>query len=373
LFAKAHPVPFTKAPVFVYPDAYTEIPEAHKKRWQAVVHLLKLNVQQCNTMREHKDNIDYDLQMCGMQPSEAFPHIVVNCSTQLVQHLRKLFLRPHVKRHYHVKCATDDSLSFPRFGIIFYGAEPTKISGVSYEASIMTQGLNSLVGAGLTMCGSRVISNKSPNRFSTIGCVLRVGQSYYGLTAAHTFVDEPAMDNVPSFLSSEDSDTEDDDYSYDFGAIASSDKIFDSSNEKSLDQITSTIQDATRECAPSWKPSMSKSSNVYVPAQRTPQAESDLDWAVVELQDNAHWRPNMYTSETGQLKLVSVSHEFVTHLPPKARDVFIISSRDRAIRGRLRPLPTLRGGPANQANEFWVVSVQGKDSEFTVTFFLDRF
>jgi hypothetical protein len=371
-------VPFVKGPVFVYPDAYTEISQAHKQRWEAVVHLLKLNVQESDAMREHKDSIAYDLQMCGLQPSKAFPHIVVHCSSKLVPHLHKLFLRPHVKRHYQVKCATNDAMSLPRFGIVFYGVEDTKISGVTYEVSITTQGVSPLVDAGLTMCGSKVISKKNPSRYSTIGAVLRVGQSFYGLTAGHTFVDEPVIDDIPLILSYEDSDAEDDDYSYDFSgmvagdvndpnATTSGDKALDSSNGKLLNHLPSTIQDGTRETASSWKSSIftaSKSSRVFVPAQATPELESNLDWAIVELQDSAHWRPNIYTNESGNLKLVSISHEFVTILPSESREVSIISSRDGAIRGRLRSLPTIRGGSANQVNESWVVSVQGKDSEF---------
>jgi hypothetical protein len=366
LYGRANRIPAVRPPTFIYPDAQIKIAPGHLSRWREVVKLLSCNVDECDKLRPYSSRINYGLHMCGPEPQKAFPHIVVTCPRQLVRSLRCLFKQDNVRRHYHVKYLGTDS-QLPGFGLVFVGVEDKKIFGRVHDVVLSTFVANE---KRHTMCGVRVMSTPTSDRYSTIGCLLQVGERAYGLTTRHTFEDNSIIDVTDEASGLTDIDDDDDDYEYDFDGLEAVEQEFEARTEAEGGESGPSNSSSTSDLhgLPHTSPGDASSARfmpakIHMIAEDSPFTDEDLDWALVELGDESHWLPNEYSGEALHYQRLRVSQEVVEELPMSSREVYIISSKQSASKGKINSWPLLTGAGHASIMEIWNVSPEPGESK----------
>ncbi|RSL58806.1 hypothetical protein CEP54_007564 [Fusarium duplospermum] len=184
-FRDAVELPNVSPKIYVYPHSGSEIPDAFQGRFREVVNLFRLNTEQHPPLKPHLEHIDYELRMCGTSVDNAHPSILVFCRPSEFSCLRSLLNSKHLKIQYCLrksypkyswkawgKSPPESSDTFkPLFNLYFWRAQRPRIL-YSHE------GLMDIINVPDVPGGRRFTS--------TIGCILDIDSTFYGLTAAHS-------------------------------------------------------------------------------------------------------------------------------------------------------------------------------------------
>ncbi|CZS98718.1 uncharacterized protein RAG0_07332 [Rhynchosporium agropyri] len=231
----------------------------------------------------------------------------------------------------------------------------------------------------LTMCGSRIAALDSL-RLATLGCLVRVGSKLYGLSAAHAFEqivrsksrppDLPTGSPRPedlvsdllscSFVRDERYFVNDEDECY----LVVDDVEYDLDSEETsgdttapLESYTPFYQDGHREVSEK----IMTGAMIFPSDGFTHITWPDLDWALVEVTERQHQRPNAYMALTEPWGPVFLS-ELVKYHPDQQRDIVVLSSALNRRRGLLLPGISFLGG-INRLGmcEVWNIVLTGEE------------
>lgn len=371
-YAKARKIPYLKETVYVYPDAGCDISRDHRTRFPIVKDILQKNVENNSKLRNYTRDLSYEMRMCGVSCEDSKPSILVFCPIIILKRLKSILTKPHVKEQYHLDSATGPSASYvSRYRIFFWGEPREPLWGRSAIVNIDVDGKpgSSSIAkpSGLTMCGTLVTAGEAGERHSTIGCVLRVGSQFYGLTSAHTFEDlRPSSAAMQEDPDDEDSDAEDGEYDLDLETL---DKYNGQQLQLPLEQPNSKPGPIHYPSGTSKLPEVLRtyetSNRLTI---RSPPAGDDVwnsnhpdrDWALIHLTGRIHWRPNACFSPSQPQKPIFCS-KVASHCPSEKRNVYIVSSRSVSQHGTLHTIPSYIGGYGTRACEVWTVSVSDND------------
>lgn len=217
-------IPGCSPVTYVYSHASATIQASYEERFQEVLTLFQQNVKEHSRLAEHRHNIDYILRVCGTSPTNSCPSIVVFCRHSEFKDLRNLLTSRELKFQYCLRQPSRvypwgetpglDQDHRPFFNIYFWresrprtlycGNEPVRIHRRQIEAS---DPLDSRSGpnSNLTLLGSVVELTGAERKFSTLGCVIRVGSDFYGITTMHTFeiLESPDLINADTTTDNE--------------------------------------------------------------------------------------------------------------------------------------------------------------------------
>jgi hypothetical protein len=367
-YRRAKKIPFLVKTVYVFPDADDDISKDHQERFPAIKNMFQRNVKRSCKLQDCMRHISYELKMCGSNIEDATPSLLVFCPATKMKTLRSLLTQPQLTDQYNPPCFLLAHL--PRFRIFFWAEQIELLWGDTADVNLHVHGDS----AGLTsspakstLCGALVAAGARGDRRSTLGCVIRVGSQYFGLTSAHTFEKSTARETTGDSYEFDDDEPNYyniDDFEYDFEVSA-------------RNAGRGQICDDSRYMNPSPRSPLqgSESAAPLTPADesvmaciiRRPPSErpwvvnhDDLDWALVELPGEAYQRPNAYFSEQKWILLSEVASE----RPSKNTEVIIISSRRFVMRGILHSTPSYIGSPKNfRMSEVWTISLSGNDSK----------
>jgi hypothetical protein len=364
---------------------------SHQARFTIVREILQIRVQSDHMLRQHAKHFNYVGHMCGSSQADARPSIVIFCPLKLLDELRKCLTEKDVRKHYHQDYRSIiPALKVPRFRIFFWGKEvellwcpritPVQISGIE------TLGMNSTSEplGQLTFCGTMVTAEPTEERCSTVGCVLRIGNEYYGFTSAHAFDGveyyrptqtgaETKENNVEIDIDIDDDDDNNDSWSDEYK--------YDFNDHEDLDgtdyqlSSSSSSPNATEEKAPlgskASENSAFKSRGIsYQSFVKRPAVDGsawnanhpNLGWALVLLDQPGLWQPNMCFDPSMPEKPIFFS-SYASCLPSVKTEVLIVSSRSVSQRGILNYTPAYIGGYGIHRVEVWTVSIFGNDCE----------
>jgi hypothetical protein len=364
-YANPQKIPYRKDAVYVYRQAKDAISEEYRNRFPIVQDILRRNVEHDpkKKLLKYTALLSYELQMCGVSREDAKPSILVNCPNNetILKRLKSLFLQPHVKDQYHIDVAlTPTTPRVPRFRLFFWAEERQNIWVRSDFVTIGTRGEHEPEQVpkplGLTMCGARVVAGEFGERCSTVGCLLRVGTQYYGLTSAHTFEEwTPPQTNFEED-SDDDSDFEDDEYDLklpypdDDGSSPLSVRL----DKGSVDPGSEHAGEKTLKL-PNTLPKH-KIISPPVDDDTWTSRHPNRDWALVQVTDPSYWRPNIYFSPS-EPHVPKFFSKFAPCLPTESRGVYLASSRSPAQYGTLHPIPSYMGVHGARTCEVWTVSL----------------
>ncbi len=157
-------------------------------------------------LKLHICEIDYTLKMCGPSPIASYPSIIVFYTKAVFPSLRSLLTSRHIASQYYfpkpprsgsiwrslLKSDEEDpgDSQIPRFKIYFWRAKkmPRTLHWGRLENLRVYQPChNSLAKLeALTMCGSKIAATEDI-RLATLGCLVKIQSSFYGLSASHAF------------------------------------------------------------------------------------------------------------------------------------------------------------------------------------------
>lgn len=205
----------------IYPRA--SISPKFYERYPQLVDFFKQAVDTHKLLKHHTSEINYELRICGSGPSTAVASIIVFCTEGIFKHLRSLLNSRHIRRQYQLEkqenpfplSAFPFGASKPHmqasaraivpFRVVFWRGATTPTERKSAMEQVVAQGQSSL-----TMCGSLV---RYGNRTSTLGLLVSVNSTLYGLTVDHLFKTQKCGENPAitkeSVLSFYENDVED--------------------------------------------------------------------------------------------------------------------------------------------------------------------
>ncbi|KIL87932.1 hypothetical protein FAVG1_08814 [Fusarium avenaceum] len=217
-------IPGCSPTTYVYNHASATIQDSYEERFQEVVNLFQQNVKEHPRLAEHRHNIDYVLRVCGTSPNNSCPSIVVFCRHSEFKDLRNLLTSRELKFQYCLRQPSRiypwketpgrDQDHRPFFNIYFWrqsrprtlycGNEPVRIRRRQIETPGSMDNC-SVPNANLTLLGSVVELSGAERRCSTLGCVIKVGSEFYGITTMHTFdaLESPDLDNADTATDNE--------------------------------------------------------------------------------------------------------------------------------------------------------------------------
>jgi hypothetical protein len=116
--------------------------------------------------------------MIGKSNESASPTVVFICDTESVLDL----IVPKVAKHTHIREM--------RFKVMSMLTNDFRLLGSNFNQSVSLPGVPLENHHGLiSLCGQRILTHAS-RRQATIGGVILVDDTYYGLTVAHPFVED---------------------------------------------------------------------------------------------------------------------------------------------------------------------------------------
>lgn len=432
-FLEPEVIPKTKPPIYVYPHSGSKISDASHERFREVVDMFRHNTESHVLLTSCVQHIDYTLRMCGVSAEQAHPSILVFCRTQDFAPLRALLTSRELGAQYLRRKSPNAGDFFgrwrqnrneaaaaalqygkPLFNLYFWrsirprtllgpGQDtfplPSPIFGGSGEAAIIyphnsyfedkkkAQILHAMSGATIRIAKYQATS--------TLGCVIAVGDEYYGVTTRHSLGIKPAV-TVPkgsatafgAISKSKSSqvvsrvsanydgsprgyDEADDDYDFEIDDVeyeSMSDDYRDPEEAKST-AVPSRSDNAsakTRRSGDPFRKLKPMKPNVYVPKQAllVDGQTFDGDWALVHL--NASGKPGpweqarqKYDDPLKRLANVPLS------LPKDPTHVLIVTDEEYPQNGVLQPDSSILGGINGDTKSIvWTVKLSGHNCEF---------
>lgn len=213
-------IPGVSPPTFVYPHSASIISDAFRERYREIVNLFRQNAEEHPRLRDHVQQIDYTLKMCGPSVEKSHPSILVFCRQSEFRSLHSLLNSKHLKRQYGLR------ESSPKYFWKNWRNSPMMVAGESHKplfklyfwrqarlrtllwcaktrvfigSDVMPTPVesHSLLHSRLTLCGSIISVSQDSRKASTLGCVIQVGSEFYGLTAAHAVRQSRAYPTLP--------------------------------------------------------------------------------------------------------------------------------------------------------------------------------
>ena len=390
----------TRKIIFIYPHSGSIIEKRHIERFDVVVNLLRQNVESVPDLRSYSSEIDYTLKMCGESPETSHPSIIVFCRNCYFHKLKSVLTSRHILCQYYpldpsllkkivdwCKSASqpaEDALYLPRFKIYFWC--DVRIPRVLYwgklEDIVVEQPRTSRqIGNHLspTWCGSKVVSM---SKLATLACLLEVNSHLYGLTVQHVFAEangvtasgtkDPekvqsqnlgSVASIPAWVAILDKDDfaiEDVEYE-----IAVNDKVDTVHKSYKLDSYgMSSFSQRVRELYDGAKTlDIIHTALIYPTTELKHEQEADLDWALVEVREEDE-RPNLFPEIKSHDNSLKGFSRVAPHHPGEEREVIIISSSLRYLRGTLLCGHSYLGGITRTGSaSVWSIVLSGKESK----------
>jgi hypothetical protein len=343
--------------------------------------------------------------VCGTSTRNSHPSILVFCRPSEFKDLRNLLLSNELKYQYCIRRPgrkrwwiadqgpTTHEGSRPLFNIYFWrqhrprtlycakGAVET-CSTINMPPESRFMDLH--IASRISMCGAMVeIDGPEDRCFSTLGCVVKIKSSFFGITAMHglsTVCPEPQPLEPPSGTAaaaitsdktmelsqcdqgpSGGSDTHSIDERLEEYGYISDDVEYEDVEEENQEQRF--VKNNSKN---------SISGEFFVPVVRPEildihtlreDREEDLDWALIRLQDPEHWRPNAYicpSTSPSPVFLTALAETVPTHETP----VLIITSRAPPRKGLLQPGTSALGGiRGTMSATLWTLILCDQNSE----------
>ncbi len=204
-YSRALKIPYLQASAYVFPDAGCHISKEHQDRFPVLKSRLQENVEESPKLDCEK-SVHYELRMCGKNPHDAAPSILVYCPAEHLQSLKSLLTQQHLKDQYK---PTEVHPHLPQYRVYFWGQTGPLVllSKGDLSSTVSTDELRldpDVIGhKGFALCGAPVLTGTPGTRRSTMACLLWIDSRCYGLTTAHAFkVTEPGNDE-PIYVSIE--------------------------------------------------------------------------------------------------------------------------------------------------------------------------
>ncbi|KAF5962446.1 ankyrin repeat domain-containing protein [Fusarium bulbicola] len=221
-------IPGVSPPTFVYPHSASIISDAFRERYREIVNLFRQNAEEHPRLRDHVQQIDYTLKMCGPSVEKSHPSILVFCHQSEFSSLHSLLNSKHLKRQYGLRESSPryfwkswrnspmmvpEESHKPLFKLYFWRqarlrtllwCSKTRVFIGSNVMPTLVES-HSLLHSGLTLCGSIISVNQDRTKTSTLGCIIQVGSEFYGLTAAHAVRQSRAY-RTPPLISNTDAE-----------------------------------------------------------------------------------------------------------------------------------------------------------------------
>lgn len=406
-FAHSLRIPGSSPAVFVYPNSTATISASFHSRFHEVVDIFRQNTEVHSQLREHVQHIDYVLRLCGSAPDTAYPSILVFCRQSEFSPLKSLLTHKHLRFQYSLR-RSSSTFSWmrrrrnqlqdaaethrPLFNLYFWRQKTPRIllwgiqRPISKNQDFFSTHLPSI--SSLTLCGHVV---RWMGSTSTLGCVIRIGTEFYGVTTAHAALRhlgshsecsrgaapqrsidaslhvEPAQDDVLDWRTSEEGtgllglDEDFDDYLMD--EVEYNDLSDDDGDDEEVEDeiglqrptLGSDLSPEEIRCLLPRK--AEEMSAIFTTQDELHSAgERDLDWALIKLNHPTDWRPNAFIDPDDDNRAIFPS-VICRILPNEAAMVFILSNT-RTLQGTLQPIVSVLGGINGRTRaEVWTVTL----------------
>lgn len=424
-------IPGCNPSIFVFPNNHAAIGSSFLERFPEVVNIFRHNAKEHPRLKNNLQYIDYSLHMCGASQSDTHPSILVFCRHSDFKDLHSLLTSKELKYQYCLRRSTRNRLFSrsqlpeehhkPYFNLYFWreSIPRTLYLGICGHVSmsilslpLRTDWRSEQKSHQLTMCGTVVNLIGDEPKSSTLGCVLKIDGTVYGITTRHMFpqdqstipieekpvpqsepnegqiselekrctmedltptTDEGILRDSSSDISNVTESDEDffiDDIEYDSLTEAELTGIDDSGNNiKADDGLDNNSNDNNPEGvsfrSDSFQHGPEATEIVYSPDQGQDEfEEGDLDWALVKLTYRGHWRPNAYFDPRDPYPwLLS---KIAKYNPGRNTRVLIITSKMLPQEGFIRSGVSILGGINGKApSEMWTVVLDRGSSKCT--------
>lgn len=385
------PIPHVSPPINVYRHGTSVIPSEHHDRYPQVVRLFRENTLQDRRLMGGAKHINYGLKLCGSSTETARPSILVFCRPQEFKPLRRLLSQDHLTAQYLLKENRRNFLDVlrnqdnekkqhrPLFRIYFWRtSRPMTLLGeLSYGAHVCFGNQSATASSNppdiydrsLTLCATRIYTFSGFSQVSTLGCVLKMGQDYYGLTAGHgirSHTNHHLHNQEPSYkarwesneiinsLSKEEASTAsafDDDILYE--------SLADEEDSDDYDNINSEIETCDREsigfCQYELRyadakddrkseRAMKRGAPIKPPADPSRRMNIDLDWGLIKLTKPEQLRPNLFFNPSSNPPVLTAMSPVPAALPKTETEILIILPSRIVKRGKIQPSMAFLGG-----------------------------
>ena len=331
-----------------------DIPEKVHNRFQDLVVLF--NEPLYRYLRQYRvttSAISIKLKYAGESEATARPWIVIQCDETASKRVNKFFNQQQIKAHYQPRDADSQRL---HFGLSVRGTPPKQIAS-TFNNDVYSESWDNTT----TLCGKVIRVNAcNETRIATLGGIIKVITSeekvkLYGMTAGHiiardqdardydirigpsTSSDEHSLvdrmlpdkhgDSDESGSSSEEEDEEE--FELDFGDEGESDR----KSHLHSTELSQSIWRSTQLSQP-WP----KVGRLFAASHRDSD-NVDLDWALIELEDPALYRPNLlvFPEGTYEFGLSTDLKECPRRITRAscARDILLLSGMAGLKRGKL--------------------------------------
>jgi hypothetical protein len=310
----------------------SEIPEAVRNRFCDLKELFdKPLYEYLSKERVSVGSIAMRLKVLGKTEETAKPWVVILCDPSTSKLVKQYFNQPQVKEQFQT-CNTYPDL--PSLDILIHDKPPKLRAVVEFDG--VDEYINT--NTNVTLCGTLVKASSSNDcSIATLGGVVKVSYAskrsmLYGMTVGHLFTDGRAETRT-SILSSAQGDSmseiADDENS---DADITEEFILDMDFEEGDATITQPEAPADPAQNSNW--SRLGSGIVPVSAQCAPAAHRNLDWALVDFEDKARYKPNLlpipYGIPSAELRQLSNSTACISE-----KKVVVVSGRNELKHGKL--------------------------------------
>jgi hypothetical protein len=370
LFRDPIQIPGCSPAVWVYPHGNPRISPCFHDRYREVINIFRVNAEDDPRLRDSVHYIDYSLRMCGTSPKDSQPSILVFCRQKEFKVLKSILTSKQLRYQYRPRqpsvsflrspwtsntpLATEGKLFFALYfwrhqrpRTLLVGEEQVQIIRTAKPSGeLPLSGTPSLRIDRLTLCGLAV-GHRGGSGFSTLGCVITIGEMFFAITTAHASQPPHKSDKKePESVSGSDTkhySPSDEDYSSD-------DVQYDSLSEEGNDDSVPPEDSPSLEAARPTKSRYREGSIKYLstamfntPDELYDNGAMDFDWAIVKLEDSRDYLPNAFLDPNDLSNLIFVSG--VANYPPASETpVLVIVDQTGPLKGMLHPGVSVLGG-----------------------------
>jgi hypothetical protein len=397
-------IPGVTPSTYVYPRSVSLITEAFRDRYCEIVNLFRQNTEEHPRLRDHVQQIDYTLKMCGSSVDEIHPSILVFCRPSEFSALHTLLNSKHLKLQYGVRKSTPkyswkgwrgraastglDNSNKPLFRLYFWRQErPRELLKMTTlpnfeDAKVYLDGTapppNLAFAKALYGPGHGIATCSGGERTSVLGCLIYLGAELYALTAAHgvrspsrrpTWVkDEKIAENLQISSANSATTTPGDDDSEDEDFVDDVEYLDLPEYASTQDDISNAQILPARDTVDNDEYKHRIQATALVPSLDLPETDlfenPDLDWALIFL-PSSDFFPIHYPSYMSDME---EPPECITNVarkcPVQETNVIIVNSPAGSALGRLQPVPVFLGGiNSNRPSTVWAVVLSDQNGK----------
>jgi hypothetical protein len=345
-------VPGHKGGVYVYKHADSHISDVHRERFPDLVEIFRLRLLETKDLAKSSPaSVEYKLKLCGRNPQEACPSILI-ChpfqSKKIGRSIYKNLTSKALRVHYEGRGDT----TIPGFQIYLFFSKECLMLGDPIRPLSIYMNEGSFVGAPL-------FSNDHSHQVSTVTCGITFAgdNTIFALTSAHAFEDDELKQNDKPAWSYDDS-------TFELGSLESDDtsshRSSDMDDEYDWDELEQAAAQERQEIGSNDSnkaASPETSVESYVrgreiqsrqvwgrPNNSERSTEPNLDWALVEM-------PSLGEAVEGSLVLSSGPSEETTSV--------VVVTHSGPCKGTLSSLPSYFASSRNftALTKIWTLTI----------------